>query len=695
MKLKKILFAFAMLTINGSFGQTKASKLDSLYSELHKASSESEKLTIQNLIGEQYLFINIDSSLSKFDYVKNKSKSLQNKTIQANALIGIGKAYTNLAEYDSAHIYFQKAKPLFKNIDDYKLKSKLLMNEGVLCFYQTKYQEAKRIFEEVLEINILNNDSFIALKCYNNIALCLTYDGQYAEALEMHQKSTELALGLNNWTSVAKSKSNIGLIYLDLDERDLAESYLLKALEIYKRENLEVNLATTYINLGTSQLKLDEDDNDINRVKKAKQYYTKALNISKKANFVRGLNAAYVNLSRIENSLGNYEEGRKLGKIAVEQTVKSGDFRMEMHARTHLGTAYLYTGNFSLAENQLIKGLDIAKRNNEIFQKDIHFNLSELYEKKQSFDKALKHYTNYAQFKDSVSSVEVKNEVRDLEIKYETEKKEKEILAQRTEIAEKQLNINRKNTQLIGLGLLAVLLSVLGYLVYNQQKLKNRQLQKEAELKQAIARIETQNKLQEQRLRISRDLHDNIGAQLTFVISSIENLQYGFKIKNEKLTDKLKSIGTFTKDTIYELRDTIWAMNKNEISVEDLEVRISNFVETANEHSKDVNFSFTVDDNVSKQTTFSSVKGMNIYRIIQEAINNALKHAHANHISVNMKEVEGKLKVQITDDGKGFNVENITHGNGSNNMKKRAKEINAKIKIESTEAKGTCVTLVA
>lgn len=134
----------------------------------------------------------------------------------------------------------------------------------------------------------------------------------------------------------------------------------------------------------------------------------------------------------------------------------------------------------------------------------------------------------------------------------------------------------------MGLGLVAILLSVLGYLLYNQQKLKNRQLQKESELKEALARIETQNKLQDQRLKISRDLHDNIGAQLTFIISSIENLQYGFEIKNEKLTKKLQDISAFTKETIYELRDTIWAMNKSEISLEDLQTRISNFVENAN-----------------------------------------------------------------------------------------------------------------
>ena len=148
----------------------------------------------------------------------------------------------------------------------------------------------------------------------------------------------------------------------------------------------------------------------------------------------------------------------------------------------------------------------------------------------------------------------------------------------------------------MGLVILAIVVAILGYLLFNQQKLKNQQLQKESELKEALIKIESQNKLQEQRLSISRDLHDNIGAQLTFIISSIDNLQYGFKITNEKLTNKLSSISEFTKETIYELRDTIWAMNKSEISLEDLQTRISNYIDKANKASDVINFNFNIDE---------------------------------------------------------------------------------------------------
>lgn len=198
-----------------------------------------------------------------------------------------------------------------------------------------------------------------------------------------------------------------------------------------------------------------------------------------------------------------------------------------------------------------------------------------------------------------------------------------------------------------------------------------------------------EKKIYEQRLKISRDLHDNIGAQLTFIISSIENLQYAFNIKNKKVTSKLNGISVFTKETIYELRDTIWAMNKHGISLEDLQIRISNFIDKAHFASRTTQFNFHIDQSLSSGLQFSSVKGMNMYRIIQEAVNNAIKYAEATQVNVEINNVNDSIRFKITDNGKGFDKETIDLGNGLNNMKKRAEEIDAQIKIESQLGKGT------
>jgi len=276
----------------------------------------------------------------------------------------------------------------------------------------------------------------------------------------------------------------------------------------------------------------------------------------------------------------------------------------------------------------------------------------------------------------------------ELETKYQTEKKERLLQKSKTEIAIRELKIKKKEAQFLILGLISLALLVIVYLVYRQQRLKNKQQEQEFELKSAIAKIETQNKLQEQRLDISRDLHDNIGSQLTFIISSVDNIKYAFDIQNAKLDSKLSGISNFAQSTIIELRDTIWAMNKSEITFEDLQARISNFIDKAQEAKEEIQFSFEVDSEL-KNTKFSSVEGMNLYRTIQEAINNSIKYANPNNISIIIKPNENVILITIIDDGIGFNIETAEFGNGINNMRKRIADINGIFDIISSKETGT------
>ena len=238
-------------------------------------------------------------------------------------------------------------------------------------------------------------------------------------------------------------------------------------------------------------------------------------------------------------------------------------------------------------------------------------------------------------------------------------------------------------------------MGLLGYVVYSQQRLKNRQLRKEGELQTALAKIETQNRLQEQRLRISRDLHDNIGSQLTFIISSLDNLKYRLKNVAPEINEKLTEIGAFTRTTINELRDTIWAMNKEHIYFEDLQTRISNFIDTARSLSEKITFTFKVDRNDAKAYAFTAIEGIHVYRIIQEAVNNSLKYAQAEKIAVYIKEEATAFIIEIKDDGVGFDSTKPTFGNGLSNMKKRVKEMHGNLSIQSQNDNGTSIRFTA
>src|SRR5690606_12394398 len=178
---------------------------------------------------------------------------------------------------------------------------------------------------------------------------------------------------------------------------------------------------------------------------------------------------------------------------------------------------------------------------------------------------------------------------------------------------------------------LVVLFCVIGMLIlilfFTNQRLKSKRLRTEVELKAAMLQIESQNQLQKQRIEISRNLHDTLGAQLTFIVSAIDNLKI-FDLSKEKLVIKYDQLSDFTRTAIIELRDTIWAMNKEQITFEDLKGRVSNFVLQAKASVPLTRFSFTFPQESSY--AFRSKNGIEIFRIIQEAVHNAIKHAEAS-----------------------------------------------------------------
>lgn len=160
----------------------------------------------------------------------------------------------------------------------------------------------------------------------------------------------------------------------------------------------------------------------------------------------------------------------------------------------------------------------------------------------------------------------------------------------------------------------------------------------------------------------------------------------------QKIQNKLNVISDFTKMTIIELRDTIWAMNANEFRFDDLSARIFNFIEKAKSAKSEIQYKITIDEQV-KQLKFSSLEGVNLYRTLQEAINNAIKYSECTELNVQVTRQDSILKIQIFDNGIGFDIETIDFGNGLYNMKKRIEDIGGEIQIDSLVHKGTCISI--
>jgi signal transduction histidine kinase len=643
-KILSLLFVLINLFV---FSQTNSKRLDSLL----EISITQEKLPLVSTLNEiswEFKNSNMDSAFfyaRKALLISNKIKSKKAISFSYNSLANCFEAQGNL---DSALTYHSSSLKIKKEIDS---------QEGVA-------------------------DS------YNNLGIIYDTKGNYAASLKKYFEALRIYENEDvPFDKVPMVLSNIGIVYKKQKEFDKALKYYKRAYKIYKANNYDFGVVVTSGNIGSILLNLKAFDSSI-------VYSTKAKKMYSDLGYHRYVPYMTHNIAIALDSLKQHKKAQKL-YVEVETQYEADKNLFEL-ASTKLGLArsLLTVENFNQSKEKAKECLEISE--NQGF-KELEVNaykiLSTAYAGLGFYEKAYNFSERHDKYKDSLFEESKTRIVFELETKYQTEKKEKEILAQRADLAEKDLDLNKKNTQLIGLVVLAIVVSILGYLLYNQQKLKNSQLKKEAELKEALVKIETQNRLHEQRLRISRDLHDNIGAQLTFVISSIENLQYGFKITDKKLTNKLISISDFTRETIYELRDTIWAMNKNEISLEDLQTRISNFIDKAGVSSKSIRFLFNIDPSLSEDMVFSSVIGMSIYRIIQEATHNAIKYAKASLVAVDINKVNKSIQITIKDDGTGFDENEIVYGSGLKNMKKRAEEINAIFSIESKLNQGTQVVL--
>jgi signal transduction histidine kinase len=601
-------------------------------------------------------------------------------------------------------------------------ESSVKLNDSAMSLYKNDPQKALLVLEKALLISKEQKDQYEIAKTKNNLGIVHRDLGDFEKAMQL----STAALSTNDSILKASAFNNIGVVNRNLAKYDEALKNYLNALDIYQAKQMKSEVATTYNSIG-----LVYSYNDINT--KAIEYHLKAKDIFESIDNKKGISEVYNNIAIIYANDGDLEKALDYFKYSLQIEKSLDDQKGIAESVNNVGAVYYYLNEIDSALVYFKKSLAIEKsigdmagisasynnmanvlieagringtktyidsamyfaQNSKIavdIESALH-NYSQYYEAKNDTKTALNYFKELVVFRDSLFSIKTNEKISELEIEYQTEKKEKEILSQRADLAEQELELNEKNTQLLGLGVLAVVFGLLGYLFYSQQRLKNRQLKKENELKDALLKIETQNRLQEQRLRISRDLHDNIGAQLTFIISSLDNLKYGFKLP-EKLSEKLKNISEFTTTTIYELRDTIWAMNKNEISLEDLQLRISNFIEKADLASNNVQFKYTTNATDLENLKLSSVQGMNVYRIIQEAINNAIKYAHAKTISVGFNYNENQLNVDVIDDGKGFDLKNKQLGNGIHNMKKRAQEINGELAIVSNENEGTRIQL--
>lgn len=187
-----------------------------------------------------------------------------------------------------------------------------------------------------------------------------------------------------------------------------------------------------------------------------------------------------------------------------------------------------------------------------------------------------------------------------------------------------------------------------------------------------------QRSLLQQREQIARDLHDGIGSQLTHIISRLDLLAHG----NVTLENQLHDLRDFTRETVKQLRETIWVLNQNEIVYGELTERIRGLLTRISTDSECPSIRLTAYGDA--QTLLSPQLASSIFRITQEGVNNAIKYADCTELSVCLAIDQNSLTIQIRDNGRGFCPEEVTLGYGLLNFQKRTEELDGSLTINSS-----------
>jgi signal transduction histidine kinase/ligand-binding sensor domain-containing protein len=207
--------------------------------------------------------------------------------------------------------------------------------------------------------------------------------------------------------------------------------------------------------------------------------------------------------------------------------------------------------------------------------------------------------------------------------------------------------------------------------------------------------VELQFKIQLERERISRDLHDNVGTQLSLINKRIQGIIHtAGESTQEETLQKMALASENSMEVMGALRETIWALNKEEISIQEFFDKLKAFAQKLAGSDSTTALHF-IEKEENAHLVLGPAEVLNLFRICQEAISNAFKYANATILEIELSVTNNIYAISIADNGIGFNPENIdTHQHyGLENMKFRANEIKCLLTIQSNHLKGTCILI--
>ena len=629
-------------------------------------------------------FLSIGQTHS-IDSLKEKVSVETNERKKLEALISLGE-YHHSINKDSLYRYALSAKTLASKVGTEKTKSlaEIIFINALLRHGKT--DSAFALVEACLLENPVSDPATrdIYFKLAALKADCFGDASNYKDALSELYRIISEAEQYKDSLVLAKNISTVGVINYNLDHVPEAFNWYFKGLLFITDDPRFYSVAAVlYINLAETYRWVQQIDS-------ATFYIDKAISLCKKNEnlfFLANALRVKANIYKEKKEYSRAEE-TMLECIAIRE--KSEGKLLLSNEQLAVANIYTRSGNIDKAIKILNDALisSALKPDNSVPQANTGYevdalkisyynSLAQCYRLKGDSKKYEETLEKIIAAKDAFYQANSARSIAELQTKFEVQKKERTI-------AEQKLNLTIKNYWLFGSAIFAAMATLIIWLAFkNYRRKQNIKMQLALQEEKRMAAQSIIDAEEHERKRIAADLHDNIGAYATAIRADVEKItDNGF----EKSNASLQNLQQHSQEIINSLRDTIWVLNKDNITITGISDRIKNYISKL--RPTYTNIQFHILEEINNDIRISSQNALNIFRIVQEALHNALKHSNAASITVYIGSNE-TFRIKISDDGKGMPENNTANGNGLRNMQARAREIDMQLSIASGINGGT------
>lgn len=635
--MKIIPLLLLLLSLHVLHAQNDATK-DSLLNLLSMAREDSNKVLTLITIGQYVEYDNLEEAKNYYQQAGVLSEKLDYP-------MGILKYYANYTAVLNIQARFDSALQLTSNAlelaNRYGNEERIIIaqqNLSATYSYLQDYEHALQyLLPSIAYFEKTDNDARLSL-VYDNLGIIYRETKQYDKALEYHKKALDIANRLGNYYDIANVLSNLGNSYTSLKEYDSALSVMRQSLQIARKENYENIVSNDISNMGSVLIKQGKYDSLL-------VYCSEGLRLSEQlgdsltmVNNLYGL-ALYAFFQK------DYERSNELA---------NNGFAMAQQ-RNYAEPSQLFAE--LLSELWLLKG-DLKKYD---YYNRLSIGFSEIF------------YNETMQ-----------RNVQTLDKKFETEKKEKQLLVQ-------QSSIRQKNTLIyIFIGSIAslLLISILAYRNYTQKRKLQEQKIEDLEKEKLLLATKSLLKGQEdERSRLAKDLHDGLGGMLSGIKLTLGGMKGNMVLTEENA--RLFSGALFKLDqTIGEMRRVAHSMMPEALLRLGLGQALSDYCNGLTESSAGllVNYQqFGLQERLPNDTEIV------VYRIVQELLTNVMKHSKATQVLVQLMQQDNLLMLTVEDNGQGFRPEAVLNNNGSglSNIHSRVSYLHGTIDIKAEPGKGS------